>query len=110
MSETKQKLTKVLNDLIANRKNLVGQMDAQKQQREVNESQLDHFDTVIATLKVALNDQSGVAITAIELEALTPTLLEEIAPPLDVAGDAPAVAGQASAEVVEGTDANGSPV
>lgn len=110
MSEVKTKLTKVLNDLLGNRKNLVGQIDAQTQQLEVNQSQLEHFDVVIASIKKDLADESGKAVTEIEDLLLHPSLLDVPPAPLAAAGDAGDVAGQAPAESDSGTDANGSPV
>lgn len=99
MSEVKEKLTKVLNDLLGNRKNLVGQIDAQKQQLEVNQSQLEHFDVVIASIKVQLSDETGDSETSIQYQLDLPDLLEAPAAPLAYAGDVGESAGQTPAEV-----------
>lgn len=46
-------LNQILNDVIANRKNLADQVATQRQQVEVGVAQLEKFDTLIATLQIA---------------------------------------------------------
>jgi hypothetical protein len=48
-------LNQILTDVVANRKNLASQLETQQQQIEVGTAQLAKFDTLIATLQVALD-------------------------------------------------------
>lgn len=61
MSNTKETLSHVMADIIANRKNLSDQLNTQKQQLEVGEAQLVKFDQLIATLQVASSSDELVA-------------------------------------------------
>lgn len=45
----------ILTDVVANRKNLVNQLDTQRQQIEIGEAQVAKFDTLIASLQVTLD-------------------------------------------------------
>lgn len=58
MSQTVQHLEKVLSDLVGNRARLVEQIGINQQQLDINTSQLEHFDTLIASTRVALGDSS----------------------------------------------------
>lgn len=61
MSKTVEHLEKVLGDLVGNRARLIEQIGVNKQQLDINESQLEHFDTLIASTRVALGDASVIA-------------------------------------------------
>jgi len=61
MSQTIEHLEKVLGDLISNRARLVEQNSGMKVQLEVNEAQVDHFDTLIATVRSTLGDAAAIA-------------------------------------------------
>jgi hypothetical protein len=109
----KEHLTKIINDVVANRANLANQVEAQKQQLDVNQSQLEYFDTIIAGMKVQLADQTDETVQKILAVRSAPGLTDKVGvevPPLAAAGAADAVAGAAANEGVPGTDANGSPV
>lgn len=97
--DVREHLTKVLNDIIGNRKNLVGQIDAQQVQLDQNKFQLAHFDVVVASLKHQLSDTTGSVVTGIEHEMGKPDLHEPVVPPapLAAAGVSEEPAGQASA-------------
>lgn len=61
MSNTVEHLNKILGDLKGNRSRLVEQIAATKLQLEVNETQVTHFDSLIATARHVLSDPSAVA-------------------------------------------------
>lgn len=88
-------LQEILRDLSTNRQRLVEQMDQHKLQHDVNVTQLDRFDTIIASVQHSLGD--GNAIASIETLRNTPAPEEVPAAPLDNAGagdsTAPAPAG-----------------
>lgn len=108
--DVKTGLTKVLADLIGNRKNLAGQIEAQELQTGVQKEQLAHFDVIIGAMKLQLKDASGTLDADVAAEMADPALLEVPAAPLAAAGVDPNAAGSASANGDEGTDGNGSPV
>lgn len=101
MSNVKESLTKVLNDLIGNRANLAGQVEIQKQQIGVNESQLGHFDVIIASVRHQLADATGDLEAKVEELLKSPDLHTPVVPPapLAAAGDAAESAGASSAQV-----------
>jgi hypothetical protein len=101
MSQTVEHLEKVLSDLVGNRARLAEQIGVNKQQLEINELQLDHFDTLIATTRVALGDAALIAKID-ELKINPPS--EEQSAPLGVAG-----AGAANAPAPAGADGAGIP-
>lgn len=108
----KESLTKVVNDIAGNRKNLVAQIEQGELQLSINKEQLNNFDVVLASLKAQLNDQTGAAETAILAEMGSPTLTDSVVPPapLAAAGAGEAASGETAGEGSVGTDANGSPV
>lgn len=61
MSNTVEHLNKILGDLKGNRARLAEQIAATKLQLEVNETQITHFDSIIAATRHALSDPSVVA-------------------------------------------------
>lgn len=73
-----QALNKVLSDLNMNRQRLSEANDGLKQQLEVNQTQLSHFDLIIATLTATMADEAkleellttvaaqGIALPAVE--------------------------------------------
>lgn len=95
MSQTVEHLEKVLGDLLGNRARLAEQITVNQQQLDINQSQLEHFDTLIATTRVALGDAS--LITKIDELKAQPEAAEVQEPPLGIAGagaeNAPAPAG-----------------
>lgn len=109
---TKEGLTKVLNDIVGNRKALASQVEAAEIQIGVQKEQLNHFDIIIAAMKVQLKDKHGDLDADIQAELAAPDLREPVVPtpPLADAGANQAAAGSASADGAEGTDGNGSPV
>lgn len=101
MSQTVEHLEKILGDLTSNRARLVEQMNVTKQQLEVNESQLEHFDTLIATTRTVLGDAS--VITRIDEVKAQPQPEEPAQPPLGAAGaGAETAPAPASADVPHG--------
>lgn len=88
-------LQEILRDLSTNRQRLVEQMDQHKLQHDVNVTQLDRFDTIIASVQHSLGDSA--AIADIETLRNAPPPPEAPAAPLGDAGagdpPAPAPAG-----------------
>lgn len=66
MSDTKETLSQVIDDIIKNRANLANQVVQNKQSVEVGEAQLVKFDTLIASLQVALNMEGFMDAVAIQ--------------------------------------------
>jgi hypothetical protein len=60
-STTVGKLQIILSNITTNRKRLVEEMNVQEQQREVNVTQLAHFDTIIAAIQTSLGDANALA-------------------------------------------------
>lgn len=87
MSQTVEHLEKVLSDLMGNRARLAEQIGINKQQLDINELQLDAFDTLIATTRVALGD-SGLIAKIDELMTQDPGLELNVGQPspLGIAG------------------------
>ena len=56
MSATKETLSQVMTDVIANRANLASQLATQKQQLEIGQAQLVKFDQLIASLQIVTAD------------------------------------------------------
>lgn len=83
MSLVVEHLEKVLGDLVANRGRLAEQIKVNMQQHEVNLSQLEHFDTLIASVRHNLGD--GAVIQKIE-ELRNAVEPESPQPPLGGAG------------------------
>lgn len=112
MSHIKQSLTKVLNDLIGNRQRQVEHVQGLQLQMDTQKEALSNFDTVIASVRHQLKDETGAVEAGIKAELESPDLHKpvEIAPPLTAAGAGENAAGAASADGAEGTDGNGSPV
>lgn len=108
-----QALNKVLADLTLNRGRLAEANTGLQQQMDVNKTQLDHFDLVIASINTVVADEA-------KLEALTATMADlgvtlpavEVAPVSQPAagGAGTPVAAPASEVGAVGNDANGSPV
>lgn len=108
-----QALNKVLADLTLNRGRLAEANTGLQQQMDVNKTQLDHFDLVIASINTVVADEA-------KLEALTATMADlgvtlpavEVAPvsqPAAGSTGTPVATPAAEASAV-GNDANGSPV
>lgn len=108
-----QALNKVLADLTLNRGRLAEANTGLQQQMDVNKTQLDHFDLVIASINTVVADEA-------KLEALTATMADlgvtlpavEVAPVSQPAAGSTGtpVATPASEVGAVGNDANGSPV
>lgn len=108
-----QALNKVLADLTLNRGRLAEANTGLQQQMDVNKTQLDHFDLVIASINTVVADEA-------KLEALTATMadLGVTLPAVEVAPVSQPAAGSAGTPVATpaseasavGNDANGSPV
>lgn len=81
MSNIVSHLEKVLSDLLSNRTKLKDQIEANTLQLSVNTEQLDHFDTLIASVRHNLSSNDHVA--AIEVIKSTPP-----AEPVDPLNDA----------------------
>lgn len=95
---TVEHLEKVLGDLVSNRGRLVEQINAQRLQLEVNETQIEHFDTLIATVRNTLGDAAAIS----KVDEL------RISPPQDEASNAPlGFAGADSANASAPAEFNG---
>ena len=73
MSEQVETLTQVASEIVASRKALVEQLEGAKLQLEVGAAQLKKFDTLIATLQVAI-DTPAVLEAALVQEAANATI------------------------------------
>lgn len=110
----KEQLTKVVNDLIGNRTQLANQQSALQLQIDNNVSQLAHFDTLIAAVKVVITDEDALEATAAGITDVDLNLPVDTTPvtsaPLPVDGGDPVAPAAPSSDGVAGTDGNGSPV
>lgn len=100
MSHIKESLTKVLNDLIGNRKRQEEHVQGLQLQLDTQKDSLGHFDVVIAGVRAHLADETGAAEAAIYKHLESADLhapVEPAAAPLAAAGDVGESAGQASA-------------
>jgi hypothetical protein len=96
MSQTKETLTQVLTDVLANRVNLSNQLDQQKQQLEIGQAQLDKFDILIASLQTSVANDT--ALEAIDTQHAANKAVSSISPTGPAANDqAPAAGTEAEA-------------
>jgi hypothetical protein len=79
MTTQSDTLNQILTDVVANRKNLASQIETQQQQLEIGQAQLGKFDTLIATLQVAL-DTPAVLEAATQQEAANAIVSPTTAP------------------------------
>lgn len=72
----------VLNDIVTNRKALADQITAQTAQIAAGQAQLTKFDTLIATLQVALADEQSIGNVVVQqgANAVSPTPAASSAP------------------------------
>lgn len=108
-----QALAKVLSDLTLNRGRLAEANTGLLQQLDVNKSQLDHFDLVIASINTVMADEAKLESLATQMADVGIVLPSvEVAPVSQpAAGSAGTPVAAPAAEVgTVGNDANGSPV
>lgn len=91
MTTQSDTLNQILTDVVANRKNLASQIETQQQQLEIGQAQLGKFDTLIATLQVAL-DTPAVLEAATQQEAANAIVSPTTAPAAANEGSAVATA------------------
>lgn len=112
----KEQLTKVVNDLIANRGRLADAQSGLQLQIDQNTLQLAHFDTLIAAVKVVITDEDNLESTAAGITDVNLNLPIDTAPPAGGDSPLPPAGGDtqspapAPADGSTGTDGNGSPV
>jgi hypothetical protein len=95
MSNTKETLSYVIDDIIKNRAQLANQVVQQEQQIEVGKAQLVKFDALIAALQVATSsdahlaqvDEQAAANTAVS-DASSPTVPASASPAADAGASA----------------------